>query len=52
VDRDPRGDGISAAADDRPHWSGRAPQAASIAELNGMIVNVELLDYENQTGRR
>ena len=28
-----------------------APQAASIAELNGMIVNVELLDYENQTGR-
>ena len=27
------------------------PQAASIAELNGMIVNVELLDYENQTGR-
>jgi ribonuclease R len=28
-----------------------APQAASIEELNGMIVNVELLDYENQTGR-
>src|SRR5271157_962337 len=28
-----------------------APQAASIAELNGMIVNVELLDFENQTGR-
>ena len=27
------------------------PQAASIEELNGMIVNVELLDYENQTGR-
>jgi ribonuclease R len=27
------------------------PQAASIAELSGMIVNVELLDYENQTGR-
>jgi ribonuclease R len=27
------------------------PRAASIAELNGMIVNVELLDYENQTGR-
>jgi ribonuclease R len=28
-----------------------APRAASIEELNGMIVNVELLDYENQTGR-
>ena len=27
------------------------PQAASVAELNGMIVNVELLDFENQTGR-
>src|ERR1039457_7374615 len=27
------------------------PQAASIEELNGMIVNVELLDYEKQTGR-
>jgi ribonuclease R len=27
------------------------PQATSVAELNGMIVNVELLDYENQTGR-
>jgi ribonuclease R len=27
------------------------PQATSIEELNGMIVNVELLDYENQTGR-
>jgi ribonuclease R len=27
------------------------PKAASIAELSGMIVNVELLDYENQTGR-
>ncbi|MGA2270021.1 MAG: VacB/RNase II family 3'-5' exoribonuclease [Bryobacteraceae bacterium] len=27
------------------------PQAASLAELNGMIVNVELLDYENQAGR-
>jgi len=27
------------------------PRAASIEELNGMIVNVELLDYENQTGR-
>jgi ribonuclease R len=27
------------------------PQAASIAELNGMIVNVELLDYQNQAGR-
>jgi ribonuclease R len=28
-----------------------APQVSSIEELNGMIVNVELLDYENQTGR-
>jgi ribonuclease R len=28
-----------------------APQVSSVAELNGMIVNVELLDYENQTGR-
>jgi ribonuclease R len=27
------------------------PRAASIAELNGMIVNVELLDFENQKGR-
>jgi ribonuclease R len=27
------------------------PRATTIAELNGMIVNVELLDYENQTGR-
>jgi ribonuclease R len=27
------------------------PKAASIEELNGMMVNVELLDYENQTGR-
>src|ERR1017187_7697606 len=27
------------------------PQAASIEELSGMIVNVELLDYENQAGR-
>jgi ribonuclease R len=28
-----------------------AQQVFSVAELNGMIVNVELLDYENQTGR-
>ncbi len=28
-----------------------APQVSSIEELNGMMVNVELLDYENQTGR-
>jgi ribonuclease R len=27
------------------------PQATTIAELSGMIVNVELLDYENHTGR-
>jgi ribonuclease R len=28
-----------------------APRAGSIAELNGMIVNVELLDYEEHAGR-
>src|SRR5271157_621801 len=28
-----------------------APQVSSVAELNGMIVNVELLDYEDHAGR-
>jgi ribonuclease R len=27
------------------------PRVSSVEELNGMIVNVELLDYENQAGR-
>ena len=27
------------------------PRVSSVAELNGMIVNVELLDYENHEGR-
>src|ERR1035437_877116 len=30
---------------------GGGPRAGSIAELNGMIVNVELLDYEEHAGR-